>query len=47
MKDQLCVKRAKFWTSHMPIFEYQSLMHEFLLLDSQNFFFFLGGKLPP
>ena len=27
-KDQLCVKHAKFLTSHMPIFEYQLPMHE-------------------
>ena len=26
--DQLCVKHEKFLTSHMPIFEYQSPMHE-------------------
>ena len=45
-KDELCVKHAKFLTSHMPIYEYQSPMHEkhkarvFIIrycINSQNF----------
>ena len=43
-KDQLCVKHAKFLTSHMPIFEYQSPKHKARVfrycINSQNF-----GKL--
>ena len=47
----LCVKHAKFLTPHMPIFEYQSPMHEknikpeFLLLDIVLIVKIFGGEV--
>ena len=42
----LCVKHAKFLTSHMPIFEYQT-KPEFLLLDIVLIVKTFGGEASP